>query len=148
MVIETCPKCGAVLMNTVICTEPPISCKDCPSCGWHWEEHQSQLNIGRLEGMDWRCRKMARQIDLDQLMKYPLRRGSEHCDEKNADPRFLNGVESILEWAQTLPTLTPPNEPLTCEGCIYAPDLPYEIHCRGCARLYADHYRRPPEGGA
>ena len=51
---------------------------------------------------------MARQIDLDQLMKYPLRRGSEHCDEKNADPRFLNGVESILEWAQTLPTLTPP----------------------------------------
>jgi hypothetical protein len=62
--------------------------------------------------MDWRCRKMARQIDLDQLMKYPLRRGSEHCDGKNADPRFLNGVESILEWAQTLPTLTPPNEPL------------------------------------
>ena len=53
---------------------------------------------------------MARQIDLDQLMKYPLRRGSEHCDEKNADPRFLNGVESILEWAQTLPTLTQPTE--------------------------------------
>ena len=53
---------------------------------------------------------MARQIDLDQLMKYPLRRGSEHCDEKNADPRFLNGVESILEWAQTLPTLTPQSE--------------------------------------
>ena len=53
---------------------------------------------------------MARQIDLDQLMKYPLRRGSEHCDEKNADPRFLNGVESVLEWAQTLPTLTPQNE--------------------------------------
>ena len=53
---------------------------------------------------------MARQIDLDQLMKYPLRRESEHCDEKNADPRFLNGVESILEWAQTLPPLPPPNE--------------------------------------
>lgn len=58
---------------------------------------------------------MARQIDLDQLMKYPLRRGSEHCDEKNADPRFLNGVESILEWAQTLPTLTPENEWVSVE---------------------------------
>lgn len=58
---------------------------------------------------------MARQIDLDQLMKYPLRRGSERCDEKNADPRFLNGVESILEWAQTLPTFTPPNELLTLD---------------------------------
>lgn len=37
MIIETCPKCGAKLINTVICTYPPISCKDCPSCGWHWE---------------------------------------------------------------------------------------------------------------
>lgn len=61
---------------------------------------------------------MARQIDLDQLMKYPLRRGSERCDEKNADPRFLNGVESILEWAQTLPTLTPPNEWVSVEDSI------------------------------
>ena len=61
---------------------------------------------------------MARPIDLDQLMKYPLRRGSEHCDEKNADPRFLNGVESILEWAQTLPTLTPPNEWVSVEDSI------------------------------
>lgn len=51
---------------------------------------------------------MARQIDLDQLLKYPLRRESALCDEEHADPHFLNGVESILEWAQTLPTLTPP----------------------------------------
>lgn len=65
---------------------------------------------------------MARQIDLDQLMKYPLRRGSEHCDEKNADPRFLNGVESILEWAQTLPTFTPPNEWISVEDEIPSDD--------------------------
>ena len=65
---------------------------------------------------------MARQIDLDQLMKYPLRRGSEHCDEKNADPRFLNGVESILEWAQTLPTLTPQNEWISVEDEIPSGD--------------------------
>lgn len=58
---------------------------------------------------------MARQIDLDQLMKYPLRRESALCDEEHADPHFLNGVESILEWAQTLPTLTPQNELLTLE---------------------------------
>lgn len=58
---------------------------------------------------------MARAIDLDQLLQYPLRRGSEHCDEENADPHFLNGVESVLEWAQTLPTLTQPNEPLMLE---------------------------------
>ena len=37
MIIETCPKCGDILMNTIIDTYPPIPCKDCPSCGWHWE---------------------------------------------------------------------------------------------------------------
>ena len=58
---------------------------------------------------------MARAIDLDQLLQYPLRRGSEHCDEENADPHFLNGVESVLEWAQTLPTLTSPNEWVSVE---------------------------------
>lgn len=58
---------------------------------------------------------MARQIDLDQLMKYPLRRESAICDEEHADPHFLNGVESVLEWAQTLPTLTPPNEWISVE---------------------------------
>lgn len=58
---------------------------------------------------------MARQIDLDQLMKYPLRRESALCDEEHADPHFLNGVESVLEWAQTLPTLTPPNEWVSVE---------------------------------
>ena len=52
------------------------------------------------------------------------------------------------ETMDRLDETTPPNEPLMCEGCMYAPDLPYEIHCRGCARLYADHYRRPPEGEA
>lgn len=61
---------------------------------------------------------MARPIDLDQLLKYPLRRESALCDEEHADPHFLNGVESVLEWAQTLPTLTPPNEWVSVEDSI------------------------------
>lgn len=97
---------------------------------------------------------MARQIDLDQLMKYPLRRGSEHCDEKNADPRFLNGVESILEWAQTLPTLTPPTPAPPCyqpdgDGCGYqcydGDDEPID-KCKECPLCYSDKQRHhtPP----
>ena len=109
---------------------------------------------------------MARQIDLDQLMKYPLRRGSEHCDEKNADPRFLNGVESILEWAQTLPTLTPQNEWVSVEDrlpepgdlIVYADNTVWGYQygiCRVCGKEKAFDYwiplqdppnNRPPEG--
>ena len=94
---------------------------------------------------------MARQIDLDQLMKYPLRRGSEHCDEKNADPRFLNGVESILEWAQTLPTLTPPNEWVSVEDELPARDGIYLVYTtRGSVttahfyaeKIFRDDYKR------
>ena len=57
-------------------------------------------------------------IDLDQLLKYPLRRESALCDEEHADPHFLNGVESVLEWAQTLPTLTP-IEIGCCQDCVH-----------------------------
>ena len=109
---------------------------------------------------------MARPIDLDQLMKYPLRRGSEHCDEKNADPRFLNGVESILEWAQTLPTLTPQNEWILVEDrlpepgdlIVYADNTVWGYQygiCRVCGKEKAFDYwmplqdlpnNRPPEG--
>lgn len=58
---------------------------------------------------------MKRLIDLDELLQYPLRRGSEHYDEKNADPHFLFGVESVLEYAQTLPTLTKTNNWISVE---------------------------------
>ena len=36
IVVETCPKCGNDLQNTVICTYPPIPRKVCWNCGWSW----------------------------------------------------------------------------------------------------------------
>ena len=42
-VIETCPICGYDLLNSVICTNPPIPKKECLNCGWTWE--------GRKEGI-------------------------------------------------------------------------------------------------
>jgi hypothetical protein len=36
IIIETCPKCGFDLIDTVICTNPPIPKKGCPNCGWSW----------------------------------------------------------------------------------------------------------------
>lgn len=110
---------------------------------------------------------MARQIDLDQLLKYPLRRESALCDEEHADPHFLNGVESILEWAQTLPTLTQQNEWVSVEErlpepgdlIVYADNTVWGYQygiCRVCGEEKAFDYwiplqdppnNRPPEGG-
>lgn len=40
IIIETCPECGHDLMQSVIATYPPINQKDCPYCGWHWEQQE------------------------------------------------------------------------------------------------------------
>ena len=43
IIIETCPKCGADLISTVIATFPPIPRKVCPNCSWHWEGRQEEI---------------------------------------------------------------------------------------------------------
>lgn len=60
--------------------------------------------------------------------------------------------ESIMykDWVQSAianaPTLTQPNEPLTCEGCVH--DISGHENCNYCIRAgcLSDYYRRPPEG--
>lgn len=37
MIIETCPRCGAPLLDSVVATFPPIPQKDCQNCGWNWK---------------------------------------------------------------------------------------------------------------
>lgn len=37
MVIYTCPKCGGDLLETQICTFPPIPMKECQKCGWRFK---------------------------------------------------------------------------------------------------------------
>lgn len=43
IIIETCPKCGHDLIDTVICTNPPIPKKGCPNCGWSWEGEPEEI---------------------------------------------------------------------------------------------------------
>ena len=43
IIIETCPKCGRDLVDSVICTNPPIPRKECHHCGWFWEGQREQV---------------------------------------------------------------------------------------------------------
>lgn len=88
---------------------------------------------------------MARPVDAEALEK----KISEWLGQPgNGD--YYSGYDAALCAVQDLiadtPTLTPPNEHLTCDGCIslgtsYGP-------CMNCirSRLRGDMYRRPPEG--
>lgn len=46
---------------------------------------------------------MARLIDLDELLKFPIR--IDHYDKVNGNERFVYGVETVLEYAENLPVV-------------------------------------------
>lgn len=44
---------------------------------------------------------MAEYIERGTLMQFPIRRN--HYDRKNGNKHFINGIESVLEYAENLP---------------------------------------------
>lgn len=46
---------------------------------------------------------MADFIDRETLMKFPIRR--DHCDKEHANEHFINGIETVMEYAENLPTV-------------------------------------------
>lgn len=44
-----------------------------------------------------------RLIDADKLQQFPIR--ANRCDKEHANKHFLNGIESVLEYAEKLPTV-------------------------------------------
>lgn len=50
IIIETCPKCGAVLHDIVLTTYPPIPKKECFSCGWSWTGEPEEIEYRPFGG--------------------------------------------------------------------------------------------------
>mgnify|MGYP000124162702 CR=1 FL=1 len=46
---------------------------------------------------------MAEYIDREALMKFPIR--ANRCDKEHANKHFINGIESVMEYAELLPTV-------------------------------------------
>lgn len=44
-----------------------------------------------------------RLIDGDKLQEFPIRANS--CDKEHANEHFINGIETVLEYAEQLPTV-------------------------------------------
>lgn len=63
---------------------------------------------------------MSRYVKLEDLQKFPIR--INYYDKKNGNEHFVYGVESVLEYAEYLPTADVV-EVVRCRDCKY-----YEIH--------------------
>lgn len=65
---------------------------------------------------------MAEYIERGALMQFPIRR--DHYDRKNGNKHFINGIESVLEYAENLP----------------AADVAPVVRCKECE--HAERYER------
>ena len=66
---------------------------------------------------------MARLIDADALNKFPIR--LDHYDKQNGNEDFVLGIESVLEYAEYLPTVAavPVSELLSLRDNLYEENL-------------------------
>ena len=67
--------------------------------------------------------KNMRLIDADALNKYPIR--LDHYDKEHGSEVFVLGIESVLEYAEYLPTIAavPVSELLSLRDNLYEDDL-------------------------
>ena len=92
---------------------------------------------------------MARLIDADELNKFPIR--IDHYDKEHGDEDFVLGIESVLEYAEYLPTVAavPVSELLSLRDNLYEDNL---ITMRGLRDLnmliakYETERKRANEG--
>nr|DAH49288.1 MAG TPA: hypothetical protein [Caudoviricetes sp.] len=42
-------------------------------------------------------------IDAEKLQEFPIR--ANRCDKEHANTHFINGIESVMEYAELLPTV-------------------------------------------
>lgn len=43
IVVETCPKCGAPLLDIMLASYPPIPAKRCTNCGYYWQGEPERI---------------------------------------------------------------------------------------------------------
>ena len=90
---------------------------------------------------------MARAIDANELLGIERLLNTDVVRQSKTASWLL---DQVLHDIQAMPTLTPPNEPLTCEGCA-CESYPRDCYpCNTCNRndkTLSDQYH-PPEGEA
>ena len=80
-----------------------------------------------------------RLIDADELNKFPIR--LDHYDKEHGDKAFVFGIETVLEYAEYLPTVdaVPVSELLSLRDNLYKDNLITMRGLRGLNMLIAKY---------
>jgi hypothetical protein len=83
---------------------------------------------------------MAEYIERGALMQFPIRR--DHYDRENGNEHFINGIETVLEYAENLPAANVAPV-VRCKDCKHYEPEEYEFGCvfaGGLSYVKADDY--------
>lgn len=69
---------------------------------------------------------MAEYINRESIMKFPIRK--DHCDKEHANEHFINGIESVLEYAENLPAADVAPV-VRCKDCYQSVVIGNVLHC-------------------
>lgn len=69
---------------------------------------------------------MAEYIERGALMQFPIRR--DHYDRENGNEHFINGIESVLEYAENLPAADVAPV-VRCKDCYQSVVIGNVLHC-------------------
>ena len=84
-----------------------------------------------------------RLIDGDKLQEFPVR--ANRCDKEHANEHFLNGIETVLEYAEQLPTVDA-EVVVRCKDCKhYDMGVCLKIYSDGNAHTAAWQMRKPED---
>ena len=84
-----------------------------------------------------------REIDADRFGEI-MEQWKKDCLADN-DTQGADIISDVILQLDDMPTLTPSNEPLTCDGCVYLEQD--SAPCAYCTRMKREvDYYRPPEG--
>lgn len=73
---------------------------------------------------------MAEYIEKGTLMRFPIRR--DHCDKEHANEHFINGIETVMEYAENLPAVDAVPV-VRCKDCKWdRPDILLDKHWCSC----------------
>lgn len=84
---------------------------------------------------------MTEYIERGALMQFPIRR--DHYDRKNGNKHFINGIESVLEYAENLPTADVAPV-VRCRDCKHARKSEDAFDWDGVTPLCECNYSRQP----
>lgn len=84
-----------------------------------------------------------RLIDGDKLQEFPIR--ANCCDKEHANDHFLNGIETVLEYAEQLPTVDA-EVVVRCKDCLhYGMGVCLKIYSDGNVHAAAWQRRKPED---